>query len=158
MGVRHASCLSPDPPNSRGSLQALEHLPYPSYPSGMPVSSGLHLSSPLAPPPCPTHSLRGSSHPLGCRVPHQCLGGALVVVRCELRILPLCHLDSAPNCFLWCTEFLSLLYSHLSIFGLLTVPLMSHPRIIIKYNVLKIFCYVFFKDFSILDLIFRPLK
>ena len=80
------------------------------------------------------------------------------MVRCELRILPLCHLDSAPNCFLWCTEFLSLLYSHLSIFGLLTVPLMSHPRIIIKYNVLKIFCYVFFKDFSILDLIFRPLK
>ena len=48
-------------------------------------------------PPHPSVSLGGSSHLLGHWGPHQNPTGALVVGRCELCVLPCCHLDSTPN-------------------------------------------------------------
>ena len=47
-----------------GPLQECEPLPSPSRPSGAPVPSRLHSSSPLPPPQHPTRLLGGSSHPL----------------------------------------------------------------------------------------------
>ena len=86
-----------DPLAVSGPLQASAPLPCPSRPSGALLPSHLHLSYPVALP----HVL--SSHsgvppvPLGVKVPHQCLVGALVVRRHGLCILLLRHLDSAPS-------------------------------------------------------------
>ena len=62
------SMLRPVPLSPRGSLQVWEPLPPPSHPSGAPVLSRLHFSSPSC-PPHPTWSLGCSSHLLGHRGP-----------------------------------------------------------------------------------------
>ena len=88
--------LPPDPPSPRGSLQAWEPLPAPSHPSGVPVLSGLHFSSPLTSP----YVLPGCSGvppiSLGIEVPHQHPAGALVLGRHKLCVFPCRHLDSTP--------------------------------------------------------------
>ena len=88
--------LLPTDLSPQGSLQVWEPLPPLSHPSGAPVLSGLHLSSPLSPVTSYRFTWGVLPISLGVRVPHQSPADALVVGRCELCVFPHCHLDSAP--------------------------------------------------------------
>ena len=77
---------SPEGPSSCGNPSPLS-----ATPQGC-RSCLTSASPPLSvPPPCPSSSLGDSSH--------QCLAGTLVVGGHELRVLPHCHLDSAPRSY-----------------------------------------------------------
>ena len=72
--------------------------PLSQHPSGVPVLSGLHFSSPLTIPHILPGRLGVPPVSLGVEVPHQRLAGALVVGRRKLHVLPRCHFDSTPLC------------------------------------------------------------
>ena len=84
----------------KSPLRVWNPFPSPSHPSGAPVPSHLHFSSPLTPPtphvlPCYWGFLSSPQVPM---ILHWCLVGALVVRRREFRVPQVCHLDSAhPN-------------------------------------------------------------
>ena len=88
--------LSCDSPCPGASLQVWEPLPSPCHPPGARVLYSLHSPPPSLPPM--SYPVNSGVPPISLDVedPHQHLVGALVVGRCELRILQLRHLDSAP--------------------------------------------------------------
>ena len=85
-----------------GSRWLWELLPSPSSPSGAPVRSHLHLSSPFTPPTRyrPTWSLGAPPIPLGVHGPPLVPGRCPSCEKTQIPCPPARHLDSAPTSML----------------------------------------------------------